>query len=273
LIPWLVIAGNFASEFSKIKATGDHDKIQKYVESVSESQKDNPEYYALVSNYWWELGKKTPNSAKPSEKGNINKYENGYPDSTLKAHDILLKGARKFPLRADIVLVLAHVQNDMGKDDACVKTLLTLLDTTSRDPSRLLWGNNESMPEKPSEFIPEVIQEYTHYYFNKATPQDDKRCITLCNAAIRVFPDSTYAYNMLAAVKAANQNHKESLSYLLLAHEKAPGDPVILINIGDSYMRLDRKEEAFEAYQKVLDSDTDENFKNLARDRIKGINR
>lgn len=276
-------ADDFVQKFNEIEQTGDDERIQEFLEAAADSERDNPEYYASAANYWWQLGQKVYISRKPAEKGDIRLERPGkemgsitqlgkaHPEIPEKALSLLIQGSRKFPFRADIALGLAHVQMEMERYDDCVATLETLLKTASPNPEKLEWKYGSRLPEEASKFIPETLHEYTAYYYNRATQEDDQRCQHLCKATIQAFPEHPYAYNMLAALANAQKDFNESLKYLLDAHKRAPKDPLILINLGDTYVKVGQKQKAMEAFDKVINSGAGEDYKEIARRKLKDI--
>jgi len=278
---------DFATKFAEIKATGDDQKIQSFLNTSKVNQKDNPEYYALSANYWWALSKKIVISSKPPQKndlsltdtktgkiaGSISDAGDVYPELRQRALDTLTTGAKRFPYRADIVMGLAYIQREMKKYDECVSTLEKLIITAGAKPENILWTNGKKPAQKISEFIPELIQGYSGFFYQRGTDEDDKRCERLCKSTISAFPDHPMAYNMLAGLALAHNQNAEALGYLMTANKKAPNDPIIILNLGDTYAKLGKKLEAKEYYNKVANSNFDEKYKNAASQKLFLLNK
>ena len=119
---------DFSSKFAKVKKDENTALIQEFLEKASVSEANNPDYYAIAGNYWWQLACSVNISTKPSEGadlsvtdqksgkevGSISTLGQTRPEIPKKALGILSAGATKFPFRADIVLGLASVQKKMG---------------------------------------------------------------------------------------------------------------------------------------------------------------
>jgi tetratricopeptide (TPR) repeat protein len=273
---------DFIDRFNEIKSTGDDQKIQSFLASAEVAQTNNPEYYVLSANYWWSLSQKTVISAKPPEKddlsltdtktgkvaGSISQVGTINSDIPQKAVNVLVKGAKAFPYRADIAVGLAHIQRELGRHDDSVTTLETLLKTAGSKPDDLRWKNGDKLSEKVSKFIPEIISSYSAFYYKRGTETDDKRCERLVKATVSAFPENPIAYNMLAALAIAHNQNDEALGYLLTAYKKAPNDPIIIINLGNTYSKLGQKQKAKEYYNKVINSNFDEKYRKAASQKL-----
>lgn len=277
---------NFMTKFEEIKATGDDRKIQGFLETTEDAQKNNAEYYVLSANYWWALSQKIVISTKAPEAGDwslrdadtgkvagsISQSGKLFPEISQKAIDMLTKGAKLFPYRADIGMGLAYVQRELGKYDDCVTTLETLIKTAGTNPENIKWKNGNKHPKKVSEFMPEFIQDYSAFYYNRATDEDHKRCERLGKATITSFPDHPVAYNMLAALAIARNQNNEALGYLLTAYKKAPDDPIIILNLGDTYAKMGQKRQAKDYYNKVINAAFEEQYKKIAGQKLSQMN-
>ena len=89
--------------------------------------------------------------------------------------------------------------------------------------------------------MPELIQGFSGYFYQRGTDDDDKRCERLCKSTISSFPNHPMAYNMLAGLALAHDQNTEALEYLLTANKKAPNDPIIILNLGDTCKKLGKK--------------------------------
>jgi tetratricopeptide (TPR) repeat protein len=277
---------DFSAKFNEISSTNDDQKIQTFIAKSKETEKNNPEYYVLSANYWWSLSQKTVISTKPPEKddlsltdtktgkvaGSISQVGTTNPDIPQKAVDVLTKGAKAFPYRADIAVGLAHIQRELGRYDDSVTTLETLLKTAGSKPDDLRWMHGDKLSEKASKFIPEIISGYSAFFYRRETEIDDKRCERLAKATVSAFPDNPVAYNMLAALAVAHNQNDEALRYLLAAYKKAPDDPIIIINLGDTYGKLGQKQKAKEYYNKVINSNYEEQYKKAASQKLSQAN-
>lgn len=272
---------NFSSNFSKIKKDGNPELIEKFLEKSSASEANNPDYYAIAGNYWWQIACSINISTKPSEGadlsvteqksgkeiGSISTLGQKRPELPKKALEILSTGATKFPFRADIALGLANVQKETGMTKEYLDTLKALLSEAKRDPENLKWTASRPLPTPAKVFIPEALQGYSADLY-QAGPSSAPQCIELCSAIIAVFPEHPYAYNILAAVASGQGKDEEALRLLKEANSKTPKDSLILLNLGDAYARVHQDTKAIETYKKVLEYSDDPDLASQAKDAI-----
>ena len=276
-------AADYLGEFERLKGSANDVEIRAFLTKSAETEQGNPDYYATAGNYWWQLSQSMSITTKPTEGndlsvrdqksgkevGSISTLGQTNPEIPKRAVNILLEGVRRFPERADIALGLAHVQQKMGSQSECVQTLINLLAFARKDPESLRLKKNDRLPTEANQFIPEAIQGYSAELYQSESAESDALCARLCDATIEAFPDHPFAYNIKAALASAAGKQDEALGLLKTAHLKAPDDPLILLNLGDAYMKADQHTKAKESYGGVLKiKDIDESLKDQARDAI-----
>jgi tetratricopeptide (TPR) repeat protein len=285
-VPLSYAKEDFSTRFNEISSANDDQKIQDFLAENEGLEKNNPEYYVISANYWWSLSQKTIISPKKPEKddlsltdtktgkvaGSISQVGTVNPDIPQKAISVLTKGTKAFPYRADIAVGLAHIQRELGRYDDSVTTLESLLKTAGNNTEDLRWKNGNKLSEKASKFIPEIISDYSAFYYKRGTEIDDQRCERLVRATASAFPDNPIAYNMLAALAVAHNHNDEALAYLLTAYKKDPNDPIVIINLGNTYGKLGQKQKAKEYYNKIINSNFDERYKKTARQKLSAAN-
>ena len=277
---------DYLNGFERLKESGNSAEIQAFLAKSAQTEKENPDYYATAGNYWWQLSQSVSITTKPSEGsdfsvrdqksgkevGSISTVGQTNPEIPKKALEILSEGARRFPHRADIVLGLAHIQQEMGLQSDCVQTLMNLLSISGEKLESLLWSKNASLPSEANLFIPEAIQGYSAGLYRAETAEGDKLCRKLCDATIKAFPEHPFAYNMKAALATAHGNQEKATEYLEMALSRAPKDPLILLNLGDAYRKAGEDTKAVETYSKVEAlNGIDESLKNQARESKKQV--
>ena len=160
----------------------------------------------------------------------------------------------------------------MGLQSECVQTLVKLLAFSRKNPGSLRWKKNDRLPAEVNHFIPEAIQGYSAELYQSASAESDILCARLCDTTIEAFPDHPFAYNIAAALASAAGKQHEALGLLKTAHSKAPDDPLILLNLGDAYMKVNQHAKAKESYGTVLKiKDIDDSLKKQARDAIQNV--
>jgi tetratricopeptide (TPR) repeat protein len=265
LTPALALA-DFAEDFQKTRGTKDHAAMVKLLDAAAKTEADNPDYYALASNYWWSFAGEINLSTKPAAKGEPSIRDkdsgeevgsistNGDLDPSLrkKAVELTGTGLAKFPRRLDIGLGHAHVRFKTGDAKGAIATLRQLLKLAATPGTEFLWTANAALPGPIGEVLPEAIQGYTAPLFRAETEESDALCKELLDATVATFPEHPYAYNLLAALADAKGDKDGSYRFLKLAAEKAPKDTLVLNNLADAHLGRGKKAEAIAVYEKII---------------------
>jgi tetratricopeptide (TPR) repeat protein len=280
------LASDYLREFERLKDSANDVEVRAFLTKSAKTEQANPDYYATASNYWWQLSQSVSITSKPTEGddlsvrdpksgkevGSISTLGQANPEIPKRAVNLLEEGVRRFPERADIALGLAHVQQKMGSNSECVQTLINLLEFSRKDPESLRWRKNDRLPTEASQFIPEAVQGYSAGLYQSESEENDMLCGKLCDATIEAFPDHPFAYNIKAALASAAGKQDEALGLLETAHSKAPDDALILLNLGDAYMKANQHTKAKESYGAVMKiKDIDDSLKEQARDAIQNV--
>ncbi|MCW1887761.1 hypothetical protein OKA04_23690 [Luteolibacter flavescens] len=280
-----VALGDFRGDFEKIRKIDHHAEMVKFLDETAESEKENPDYYALASNYWWQFAGMVNLSTKPAAKGEPSIRDtdtneevgsittNGELDPSLrkKALALTTEGFRRFPQRLDIGFGLAQVQFRMDDAKSSVATLREILKISSAPDAKLKWTANADLPSPASTFVPESIQGYTAPLFQAETEEADALCKELLDATVAAFPEHPFAYNLLAALADAKGDKDESYRLLKVAAEKAPEDPLILMNLAEAHRARGKKTEATAAYKKLIELKADEESVAAAKEGLKAL--
>jgi tetratricopeptide (TPR) repeat protein len=290
LVPLLLLtafarADEFSDQFKRIRESNDHPAMVAFLADAGKTEAANPNYYALAANYWWRFADQPNLSTKPAKEGEPSIRDpksgeevgsistNGDLDPTLrkKALDLTAEGFRKFPERLDIGFGLAQVQFKTGQKEEAVATIGTILKVSKERPGDLKWSDGVALPDPPAKMVPESIHGYTVPLLEEGTPGSMKLCQELCEATIAAYPEHPYSYNILAALADARDDRDEVMRMLKLAHEKAPQDALILLNLAESQRAAKQTKEAIASYKKVLALDADEELKEAAQEGIEAV--
>jgi len=277
--------GDFQADFKKVHESDDHAAMVKLLAGAEKTEQENPDYYALASNYWWQFASEINISTKPADKGEPSIREldgdkevgsistNGDVDPSLrkKALSLTAEGFRRFPQRLDIGFGLAQVQFKTGDAKASVATLRQILKISSAPDAKLKWTANADLPEPAATFVPVSIQGYTAPLFRQETPEADTLCKELLDATIAAFPNHPYAYNMLAALADAKGDKDESYRLLKVAAEKAPEDTLILINLAEAHQARGKKADAAAVYRKLIALKPDDETEAAAKEALDAL--
>ncbi len=269
---WTLLSGaslaadaKFAEKFAALKTSAPAEEIQKFLEESYKDEQNNPDYFALASNYWWGLSETLNISTKPAEAGDfvvasqkdgkavgsISETGKVNPELPKRTLALLEEGAQRFPQRMDIVMGLASVQMDLGKGPECFATLDTFLRSAAHDAGAFKWTNDLAPPDSPQKFIPESVYHYVSKFYKSGKPEDEKRCRALSEDLIAAFPEHVYGYNILAALDYRHQDYAACLGHLKIAHEKAADDTLVLMNLAEAYARMKDKAGAITCYREV----------------------
>jgi tetratricopeptide (TPR) repeat protein len=280
-----IALGDFEADFKKVRENEDHAAMVKLLAGAEKTEQDNPDYYALASNYWWQFVSEINISTKPAGKGEPSLREpdtdkevgsistNGDLDPSLrkKALALTAEGFRRFPQRLDIGFGLAQVQFKTGDAKASVATLRKILKISSAPDAKLKWTANADLPEPAATFVPESIQGYTAPLFRQETPEADALCKELLDATVAAFPNHPFAYNLLAALADAKGDKDESYRLLKAAAEKAPDDTLILFNLAEAHATRGKKAEAKATYRKIIALKPDDETVAAAKEALEAL--
>lgn len=266
IIPLSLRGEDFAVRLKAMSPSSPAQDIQTFIKDSYEANQNDPAYYVASANYWWNLSLAPNISTKPSEKGDFvvadpktgkevgsmsteGRVNPQVPENAVQS---LREALKRFPNRIDIGMGLAYMLRELDKQKDCLDVLLQVLQNAEKNPTELQWKNGEPLPELPNIYIPELMQGYTGSFYQLETKEGDALCHSLSEAIIQVYPDHPYAYNILAALSSANQDDQGSVKYLLIAHQKAPKDSIVILNLADAYLRLGDKKEAKRYYKLAL---------------------
>lgn len=286
LTPVLALA-DFADDFQKTRGTKDHAAMVKLLDAAAKTEADNPDYYALASNYWWSFAGEINLSTKPAAEGEPSIRDkdsgeevgsistNGDLDPSLrkKAVELTGTGLSKFPKRLDIGLGHAHVRFKSGDAKGAVATLRQLLKLAATPGTEFLWTGNAALPGPVDQVLPEAIQGYTAPLFQAETDESDALCKELLDATVATFPEHPYAYNLLAALADAKGDKDGSYRFLKLAAEKAPEDTLVLSNLADAHRARGKKAEAAAVYEKIIELEPDGEAAAAAKEALEAVDK
>lgn len=275
----LANAADFAEELKAKQQTGGAQEIQEFIEKSYDAHKTDPAYFVASANVLWKLAAEPNISTKPAEPGDYALVDpkTGKPAGSLstsgrvnpalqkKAAALLDEAYREFPHRLDIGMGLAHLLRQMNESSQCCGALIQVLTNARKQGDKLQWKDGGPLPEPAAEYIPSLMQSYAAGFFNLETKEGDTLCRRLCEKVVETYPDSPYAYNMLAALSDANGDRKAAIKYLLAALAKAPKDTIVIFNLADMYRADGDKANALKYYKQVLALKPDAEMKKSAQ--------
>lgn len=281
LAAWPLRASDYASELWKLASSESAANVAKFIEASYAANKSDPSYYAASANYWWKQAQELSVSTQPAEPGGImiTDPETGNevgsvssaplnPRYAANAIKLLRAGYKQFPYRVDFGIAQANMLRATGKEKECVEVLKQVLRNSTANPSALRWEDGAALPEPPGEFVPILMQEYTWGYYESDTPEGRRLGRTLCEAIIRAYPDHVYAYNVLGGIYKDEGDDAASLKYFAMAHEIAPDDQIVTMNLANTYRRLGDTAKAERYFKQVLAAKPDKEIREMAESAL-----
>jgi tetratricopeptide (TPR) repeat protein len=101
--------------------------------------------------------------------------------------------------------------------------------------------------------------------------QDLDQAERLIRRALLLDPGNGAITDSLGWVLYRKQEYKKALDYLIRATRVSPGEPVIIMHVGDAYLKLGRRAEAIEQYKKALAANPEERDRKQIIDRLKKL--
>jgi tetratricopeptide (TPR) repeat protein len=272
-------SGDFPMELKSRQAASSSKEVQDFITKSYEANKSNPAYFVAAANYYWSLSQQTNLSTKPAGPGDFVLADpktgkavgsistSGQVDPALQQKSIALltEAHSRFPYRLDIGMGLAYLLREVRAQPKCCSTLLDILKYAPKNASKLEWKDGGPLPEPAGEYIPRLMQGYTSSFFKLDTKEGDELCRRLCQRLIQAYPESPFAYNMLAALSDAHGDKKSTIKYLLAAHQKAPKDALVLFNLATTCRASGDNSSALKYFEQVVTLSPDEEMKNSAK--------
>ncbi len=266
---------SYSEQIQTLQKTAKPEEVQKFIKDSSVANQSNPDYYIASANYWYHLSQQVSITTKAAQGkdlvvadqktgkavGSISNMGSINPQLLSNAVGLLQEGFGRFPERLDTGMGLAYMLRAQRKYEECLVALKQVLDTATLRPQDIRWKNGD-LPSSPwNKLLPESLQSYSSAFYKLNSKQGDKLCQELCEAIIKAYPDHPYAYNILAALSSAHGDEKACINYLQIALEKAPGDTLVMFNLGDTHRKMGDKASAKRYYEMILSSNPPEDMK------------
>ena len=274
---------NYWLRFKQAFDNKNKELTEEILKEWEQSEPRNPQLYVGYGNYFfWQakeekllLSKKPPEDKdiviqKPDTKevvGSISPVTHYNPELIKKAVSYLGKGLEYAPYRLDIYFGLAHIFFETDDFSSQYKILARVLGRAKKDPEKIRWIEGKPLPSAASTFIPENIHHYTRYHFEKQNKISDKRAFKLAKLNKKYFPRHIYPINDIGLYYSYCGNFKKALKYFLGAHQIDEKDQVVLVNIGESYLKLGKTENAKKYFEKIV-TDIDPYYVEYAKQKL-----
>lgn len=250
-------AERFQERFDAAAATKDDAKVDQLLDAWKKAEPNDAQAYVAAANYYFARAQQA--GLAPSD---IEARALGRASSELQ------EATRKFPARLDIRFELAEIQQRLGDFEAQYGILSDAFKYAKAHPGELRWREGAALPDAPDRFVPGAVQGYIHYYYNRATPEDDERFLRLAKLVAESYPKHPYPVNSIGLYYASKQRWKEALPYLEKAHALDPSDAFVMMNLAALYTELYDDAKAKLYYEKVVASKADEAIRAEARAKL-----
>jgi len=264
LLPSKVIAdsdtpvlADFASNFEKVSQTADPIQIEKFLSDAEKTEGNNPEFYVAKANYHF---------------SRVNK-ENITADSQRveMAVQTISLAIEKFPHRLDLRTGAAYIHQELGFFDKQLEILKTSLDYAQTRRENLKWKEDAPLPLPYDQFFPKVLQGYCQFYYSRSSPEDGERFLQIAQLVVQYFPTHPYGYSAVGTYHCVKEDWNKSLEFFLKAQSFDKEDPLILINLGEIYMKLGNKDKAIPCFLKIINSEAPQQLRTIAIQKMKEL--
>ena len=245
-----------------------YNELYEHLQEWEEKEANNPEMYIAYFNYYIIRERFSGISIDNEMKGGttaiqINDPETGeivgYINESVqyKNNDIIIaveyldKGLNIAPNRLDMHFGKIHILNEVGYYDDAGNELFKTLEISNEINNNWLWANNE-MLENGEIFLLNNINDYYGFWLNANEEKALEQVKKCTEKQIELYPNSIYAYNILAIYYSIKNQPQETLKYFLLAETINPNDCIVLLNIGRSYLNMGNSQKAEEYLLKVI---------------------
>jgi tetratricopeptide (TPR) repeat protein len=256
------------------------------ISSLRNTSTDDPEYYALILNYYYSKSVKDIISVKvgePTKEEYFQLYDStfhpvGVVESDTKINiDTLYKGLNEFEIglnkfenRLDLHFGLIYVAYVTGQYHLMLQKMLNAIQISKKLNNKWLWSFNKPYTEQGEKAFLESIQDGIYSLSEKNTPQTDSIIVEVSNSLVKEYPKCIYGYNNLGTVFFMNNRLDKARQYFEIAYKLDETDVIVLKNLASINTKLNLKDEAVKYYEKIIEFADDETII-WAKEQIKTL--
>jgi len=260
-----MLAADYETRFQELKKENSPEKIEHLLSEWREKQPNDPEAWIASANFYRNQASGVCISTKRPEKNDIvianqktGKVEGSLsftadPKLTEMAIGYLEEAVKRFPQRLDIWCGLSYSLQEAGDFDRQFSVIKDCVAYAKKHPDTLLWLKGQPLSAPAESFVPEKLHGYTSYYMKQNTSVGDERFLKIAQFVADNYPKHCYALNDLAAYYDYKHDQTKVREYLEKAHAADPADVIVLLNLGDAYLKANDLKKARVCYQKVVD--------------------
>lgn len=281
--PTTARAGDFSAKLAAVETSMTVPQLEAFIEKSKEPWKDDPQFYVDVANFWTKRAYSIVLDRGEPEKGQFQLRDSktqepagrlgGAYDPRQLANGVaaLAEARRRFPRRADIAMGLASLQFKAEDYPACAATNLAFLDQITTATQKFLWVKNDNVPGDEKEFLNRAIFGHARNLFELETTDTLALSEKIALRMTEVFPEKPMAYNLLAGIANARADDPAMIRYLKMAAEKRPDDPIVIMNLANTYANTGQTKDAITTFQRALKLDLTPDMREEAQAKLKEL--
>jgi tetratricopeptide (TPR) repeat protein len=289
-------AGDYQQDYATLKAKVGMEHLEQYLAEWRKREPDNPDAWILSAN--WALDQADSAAVRSAEAaalpaGNY-KLEmrngkivvlgvNGKPAGDIvpdpaqagivKAAWFISEGLKKWPHRADMHCGLATVYARGEFWPEHVAALRGFVNAARSQAGKLRWCHDEPLSTPEDAFLADKLHSFAHQQFELEDNAANQRFFEIAQITARACPKSPKGYSDLAVFHGRSKNWKAAQPVLEKAAEVAPDDALVWMNLGDNSQRLGKADAARNAYQHVIDLNSDASLVKDAQARMEAMDK
>lgn len=259
------------------------DEAKSEIDAVKDL--DDPEYYALLLNYYFgkaesssisivtdpPMGDESSPSFTDSTGQKYYLAANPSYDTTLIAEGLELfkPSLEKFPSRLDLQFGYVFAAQQFGYYEDAESCMMNILKISKEINNGWLWSYNAPLPNAEASMLSQT-QAMVYRLFRAEKPEADSVILRVSGRMMELYPESAYGYNNIGSLYNMKSSYDKALVYFLKAYKAAPNDALVMANLADTYLMLENYDTAIYYLNKIVETG-DEELAPWAKDVLKEI--
>jgi hypothetical protein len=251
--PRLAAEESYKDRYLKLLGDGRFSELKILLEEWEKKEPENPEMHIGFFNYYCNLDMITEPTMGRMPDGRYGFYNKRVynKDNVYKGITYLDKDLTFSPNRLDIYWGKIELLFEIEDFNAAGETLFHVIEISPNYNASWALGDNKPVNNGKVYFL-DYIYRYYDILMNAPSNDAATALIKCTKLQMKLYPESTFAYNILAVYYILQSEYETALDYLLAA-EKADGtDCIILINIGRLYAEMKNNVQAKDYLDKVI---------------------
>ncbi|MDR2842565.1 MAG: hypothetical protein LBV52_05135 [Spirochaetaceae bacterium] len=244
---------NYKETYLQLLRDGKYDELKTWLAKWEKAEPKNPEMFIGYFNYYANRSKREQPTMGQMPNGMYGLYNavSYDPSDIKKGISYLDKGLKFTPNRLDMYYGKIDSLFAIKDYESAGKALYHLIGISPKYNETWLLGGNRPAPGGEMYFL-QYIGGYFSEFFNIGTDDALEQAKKCSEYEIKIYPNSTRGYNVLAIYYIMRGNIENALKHLQDAEKVDDTDCVILVNIGEAYVRLKNIDKAQEYLNRVM---------------------